>query len=74
AMALLRKSDVLTEVDVRDALFAIVEDYGSKAAVARFLGVSESYYGRVSAGTTAPSPAVYEKLGLERVLLFRRKK
>ncbi len=63
----------MNQQSVLKLLEARIADAGSAKDLARRLGISETYLSNVRRGHQAPGPLLLETLGLERVVVYRRK-
>lgn len=61
---------VMTQHDVLDIISDLIDQAGTKRAIARSLGVSEAYFGDVLLGRRPMSVEFARKLGLEKVTVY----
>lgn len=64
----------LTARQVRAQLVRAVEAAGGRASYGRAHGMSPAYVGAVCSGKRTLGPLVLAALGLERVVIYRRRK
>ena len=62
----------ITEREVRVKIIRLVEKHGSARKLAASWGVSPTYLSDVLNERRLPGPKILEKLGLERVEVYRR--
>lgn len=62
-----------TEHDLRNIVTGLIELRGSQKAVADDLGISQAYLGDVLRGRRGVGEKMAEKLGWEKIEIFRRK-
>ncbi len=63
----------LARDDVIELLHRLIEKEGSQRKAARKIGVSVGSVNHVLTGREDPGPAILDFLGLERVILYRKK-
>lgn len=65
--------EVATEHDMREAIGQIIEQKGSQKAVAEECEMSRQYLNDMLIGRCPPGGAVIERLGWERVYVYRKR-
>lgn len=64
----------MTADEVRGVLVAAIEKAGGASNWAKSAHVSPAYVGDILKGFREPGPAILNALGIERVMMYRRKK
>lgn len=69
----LLSGEIATEHDMRDAIADMIARHGTQAAVAREIGVSQAHLHDIMVGKRSVGGRVAEKLGWEKVRVFRKR-
>lgn len=70
----MRKIKLNFPITIQSRADELVEQHGGVSAAARAIGIDNAYFSRLRNGfKTEPSVRVLRKMGLERVVTYRRK-
>lgn len=66
------RKKLMSRDEIRKVLADVLYEYRVEADFARELGYQSGYVNKVKQGESAPSPKILERLGYEKVTMYRR--